>query len=194
MFIQRMCLGGLGVGSLWTEKRAGRKRGERGEERSRFQQFSSPPTDVSRWPGERGPLTEGQRDTCEWQNLTLTNAQKHTYIHIHTHTHTHTHTQLCSVLFVLARPLAPNIDGMFDCPPLAPLRHDVTPTKCRLFKEKQLFMCSGPHNEKREGRQGQRHGKEEEIKRERKRDEKKLERDRRTGLDMLDINWRRVWW
>ncbi len=92
MFIQRMCLGGLGVGSLWTEKRAGRKRGERGEERSRFQQFSSPPTDVSRWPGERGPLTEGQRDTCEWQNLTLTNAQKHTYIHIHTHTHTHTHT------------------------------------------------------------------------------------------------------
>lgn len=65
----------------------------------------------------------------------------------HTDTETHTHTQLCGVLFAFARPLAPNIDGMFDWPPLAPLRHDVTPTKRHLFKEKWLFMCSGPRCE-----------------------------------------------
>lgn len=117
------------------------KNGSRGEERSRFQQFISPPTDVSRWPGERRPLTEGQRDTCERQNLTPANAQ--------THRNAYTHTQLCGVLFAFARPLAPNIDGMFDWPPLAPLRHDVTPTKRHLFREKWLFMCSGPRCETR---------------------------------------------
>lgn len=60
------------------------KNGSRGEERSRFQQFISPPTDVSRWPGERRPLTEGQRDTCERQNLTPANAQTHRNAYTHT--------------------------------------------------------------------------------------------------------------
>lgn len=60
---------------------------------------------------------------------------------MHRHTETHTHTQLCAVLFAFAWPLAPNIDGMFDWPPLAPLRHDVTPTKRHLFREKWLFIC-----------------------------------------------------
>lgn len=91
------------------------------EERKGPDSCSSALRQRTRWPGERGPLTEGQRDTCGRQNLFLTNVQ------------THTHTQLRSVLYVLAQPLAPNIDGMFDCPPLVPLRHDVTPTKCRLF-------------------------------------------------------------
>lgn len=66
------------------------------------------------------------------------------------HRHTHTYTRTAAKCIVrLSWPLAPNIDGMFDCPPLAPLRHDVTPPKRRLLKEKQRFMCSGPHNEKR---------------------------------------------
>lgn len=89
----------------------------RGEERSRFQQLSSPPTDMSRLPKREGLFTEGQRDTCGRQHLTRA------------------HTQLCGILFILARPLAPNVDGMFDCPPLAPFRHDVIPRKCHLFKE-----------------------------------------------------------
>lgn len=50
----------------------------------RFQQLSSPLTDASRWPGERGPLTEGQRDTCGRQNLSLTNVKTHTYTLTHT--------------------------------------------------------------------------------------------------------------
>lgn len=57
---------------------------ERKKRESRFQQFSSPPTDVSRWPGERGPLTEGQRDTCGRQNRTLANAQTHAHTYAHT--------------------------------------------------------------------------------------------------------------
>lgn len=69
-------MGGLGVLKPIGWRRG---QGER-EEKSRFQQLSSPPTDVSRWPGERGPLTEAQRDTCERQNQTLTNVWTHTAV------------------------------------------------------------------------------------------------------------------
>lgn len=65
---------------------------------------------------------------------------------------TDTHTQLHSVLFILAQPLASNVDGMFDCPPFVPLRHDVTPTKCNENSETNTLMCVQPQIKKTEGK------------------------------------------
>lgn len=80
-----------------------------------------------RWGGSGGGGGGvGQRDTCGRQNLLhLSNKYRETL--------SLSHSQLCSVLFILAQPLAANVDGMFARLPLAPLRHDVTLTKCRIL-------------------------------------------------------------
>lgn len=144
-----MHVGGLGVGSTWMEK--GKSKERRGE-------VQIPAVLASANGRVQMAWRERAFDWGTKRHLWTTKSNSHKCTD--TLMHTYTHTKLCGVLFVLARPLAPNTGGMFDCPPLAPFETWCHPNKMPSFQREPAFYAFRAAQWKERGgkERGERHG------------------------------------